>query len=94
MTLWGHGNLDAPELARRADAIRAMATSEPFRWLMAEVIDSAHRDWEKGKTVEERERAHARIAAIQSFEQEIQKVVNQGTAAAKVLRGREQPEVQ
>lgn len=90
MSLWGHGDIDATEAARRADAIRAMANSEPFRWLMAEAIESAHRDWETGKTVADREEAFARMTGIRAVDTEIQKVVDRGAAAAKTLRGREQ----
>jgi hypothetical protein len=90
MSLWGHGEIDAVEMTRRAEAIRAMANSEPFRWLMEAAIESAHRDWETGKTVEQREEAFARMTGIRAVDTEIQKVVDRGAAAAKTLRGREQ----
>lgn len=89
MSLWGQGDVDPSEMARRADAIRAMANSEPFRWLVAAAIESAHRDWETGKTVEEREAAHTRMTGIRALDTEVQKVIDRGAAANKVLKRRE-----
>ena len=90
MRLWDEDvEVGAEELLRRAEAIRALASSEAFRWLMEEAVKDCHLDWESAKTLEAREAAHQHLMGIRSLDKQIQKVVDRGAAAARQLRGRE-----
>lgn len=73
------------ELLRRADAIKALSLSEPFRWL----VDAARRDcyleWEKAATAADREAAHQRLLGVQSIEKQVQKIVDAGVRASHAM---------
>jgi hypothetical protein len=73
------------ELLRRADTIKSMSQSEPFRWLIEAADRDAHQDWARGKSVEEREAAFQRLLGVKSLETQVLKIVNAGVAAAAAL---------
>lgn len=90
MRLWDDETEVGPEeQLRRAEAVRGLASSEAFRWLIEQALKDCHLDWESAKTLEEREAAHQHLLGIRSLDKQIQKVVDRGAAAARQLRGRE-----
>lgn len=82
-------NVSPEEAVRRAAAIKNLAASEAFRWLVEEAVTDCHLDWENGKTAEEREAAYQHLMGIRALDKQIQKVVDRGTSADRQLRGRE-----
>lgn len=90
MGVFEHRSVSPEEAIRRADAIRNLANSEAFKWLVEEAVTDAHLDWESAKDVESREVAHQHLMGIRSLDTQIQKVVDRGASAARQLRGREQ----
>jgi hypothetical protein len=73
------------ELLRRAEAIKALSLSEPFKWL----VDSARREcfaeWEKAATADAREAAHQRLLGVQSIEKQVQKIIDAGVRTAHAI---------
>jgi len=83
--LFGHQDVSPDEALRRAEAIRNLAGSEAFRWLVEAAVTDAHLDWENAKTKEAREAAFTRLEGIRSLDRQIEKIVGRGVAAAKQI---------
>jgi hypothetical protein len=81
-----HDNISPAEALRRGEAVRALAASEPFRWLVEAAVTDAHLDWENAKTVEAREQAHQHLMGVRSLDKQIQKVIDRGAAATRALK--------
>lgn len=73
------------ELLRRADAIKAMAASEPFKWLIESARRECYREWERAKTPGEAEAARAHLTGVQSIEKQVQKIIDAGVQTAHAL---------
>ena len=73
------------ELLRRADAIKALSTSEPFKWLVDAARRDCYREFERAVTADEREAVHQRLLGVQSIEKQVQKIVDAGVRAAHAL---------
>lgn len=73
------------ELLRRADAIKSMAASEPFKWLIDAARRECYREWEVAKTPGESEAARAHLTGVQSIEKQVQKIIDAGVRVAHEL---------
>lgn len=73
------------ELLRRANAIKALSVSEPFRWLVDAARRDCYREFEKAVTTAELEAARQRLLGVQSIEKQVQKIVDAGVRAAHDL---------
>lgn len=73
------------ELLRRANAIKAMSESEPFRWLIDAARRECFREWEVAKTPAEGEAARAHLTGVQSIEKQVQKIIDAGVRAAREM---------
>ena len=86
MSLFEHRDVSPDEAIRRAQAIKALATSEAFKWLVEEAVTNAHLDWESAQTVEAREAAHQHLMGIRSLDTQIHKAIDRGAAAQRALK--------
>ena len=73
------------ELLRRAEAIKAMSASEPFKWLIDAARRECYREWEIAKTPGESEAARAHLIGVQSIEKQVQKIIDAGVRAAHAM---------
>lgn len=77
--------VSSDELLRRANAIKAMTQSEPFRWLIDAARRDCYRDFEKAKTPEDRELVHQRLLGVQGVEKQAQGIIDAGVRAAHAI---------